>query len=338
MLGIGVPAGIVVITVVACAIGPVSTNLSTVLLALVEPLRDPLAVFGLQLPDISSATVHLVWSVRLPRTVLALLVGASLAAAGAVMQAVFRNPLAEPGVTGVSSGAAVAAVLVIVSGAAVTMPWLLPTAAFLGALVAVTIVQLVAGLRGGSGATLLLVGIAINAFLGALISAIIANAPDSDDAQQAMFWLNGDLTSSNWRDVGLAVVPILVGLVFLFAATGELNLFLLGDEHAIASGARIKRVRQVLLAIAALITAAGVAVTGVISFVGLVVPHLVRLVLGPDHRLLLPVSIGIGPIFLVGADLVARNLFDPVVLQTGTITAFLGAPILLLLVARSGRR
>jgi iron complex transport system permease protein len=264
-------------------------------------------------------------------------VGAGLAAAGAVMQAVFRNPLAEPGVTGVSSGAAVGAVAVIVSGAAVAAPWLLPLAAFVGALAAVAVVQLVAGMRGGAGATLLLVGIAVNAFLGAVIAAVIANAPDSDDAQQAMFWLNGDLTSTNWGDVGLAVAPIVVGTLLLATAVPELDLFALGDDHAASSGVRTGRARQSLLAIAALVTAAGVAVTGVISFVGLVVPHLVRLVLGPDHRTLLPVSMGFGAIFLVLADLIARNLFDPVVLQTGTVTAFIGAPVLLVLVARRAR-
>jgi iron complex transport system permease protein len=336
-LAVGIPVALVAVTLAACGIGPVGTSPGEVVAALLDPLREPLGRLGVSVPELPAATVSLVWGVRLPRVALALLVGAGLAAAGAVMQAVFRNPLAEPGVTGVSSGAAVGAVAVIVSGAAVAAPWLLPLAAFVGALAAVAVVQLVAGMRGGAGATLLLVGIAVNAFLGAVIAAVIANAPDSDDAQQAMFWLNGDLTSTNWGDVGLAVAPIVVGTLLLATAVPELDLFALGDDHAASSGVRTGRARQSLLAIAALVTAAGVAVTGVISFVGLVVPHLVRLVLGPDHRTLLPVSMGFGAIFLVLADLIAPNHFDPVVLQTGTVTAFIGAPVLLVLVARRAR-
>lgn len=284
----------------------------------------------------SETSATLVWNIRLPRVLLAGLVGASLAVAGAVMQAVFRNPLAEPGITGVSSGAAVVAVLLIITGVAGTAPWILPLGAFLGALIAVTFVQSVAGVRGGSSATLLLVGIALNAFLGAVISAAIANAPHSEDAQQAMFWLNGDLTAANWDDVSLAVTPILIGTIGMLVLIPELNLFLLGDEHASTTGVRTHWMRQVLLALAALVTAAGVAVTGVISFVGLVVPHLIRLVIGPNHRILLPVSMGFGAVFLILADVVARNLFSPVVLQTGTVTAFLGAPVLLALILRQG--
>lgn len=320
--------------VLGISIGPAGVGLGDAVLALAAPLRGPLATIGVDIPELPATSAALVWSIRLPRVVLAGLVGAALAVAGVVMQAVFRNPLAEPGITGVSSGAAVAAVLIIITGAASAHPWLLPIGAFAGAIIAVAFVQLVAGMRGGGGATLLLVGIALNAFLGAIISAAIANAPSSDDAQQAMFWLNGDLTASNWDDVRMAVAPIVIGTAILLLAVPELNLFLLGEDQARATGVRTGRTRQLLLALAALITAAGVAVTGVISFVGLVVPHLVRLVLGPDHRVLLPVSMALGAVFLMAADLVARNVFSPVVLQTGTITALIGAPVLLALVLR----
>lgn len=335
-------AALIATVLAGISIGPASVSLSDAALSLVSPLLEPLratpggplAALGIDLPDQPPAQAALVWTIRLPRVALAGLVGAGLAVAGVVMQAVFRNPLAEPGITGVSSGAAAAAVLLIITGAASAAPWLLPLGAFAGAVVAVAFVQLVAGMRGGGGATLLLVGIALNAFLGAIISAAIANAPSSDDAQQAMFWLNGDLTASTWSDVRLAVAPIIIGTTLLMLATPELNLFLLGDDQARATGVRTGRTRQLLLALAALVTAAGVAVTGVISFVGLVVPHLVRLVLGPDHRVLLPVSMASGAIFLMAADLVARNVFSPVVLQTGTITALIGAPVLLALVLR----
>lgn len=330
-------AGALCVTVLAAlTIGPVPTPLGDALAAIIAPAAPLLETVGIHLNVPAEATTSLVWTVRLPRILLALVVGAGLAAAGAVMQAVFRNPLAEPGITGVSSGAAIVAVLVIVSGAASVAPWLLPVGAFAGALITVAVVQVIAGRRGGA-ATLLLVGIALNALLGAGISAIVVNAPSSDDAQQAMFWLNGDLTAANWGDLGLAIIPIVLGTVCLVAFVPELNMFLLSEESAAAAGVNTGVTRHVLLALAALVTAAGVAVTGVISFVGLVVPHIVRLVLGPDHRALMPVSIVGGGIFLVLADLVARNLFSPVALQTGTVTAFIGAPVLLVLVLRRAR-
>lgn len=326
----------------AISIGPAGTGFSNGIVALLTPLintlSDDLPALNHLLPEISPATQSLVWSIRLPRVLLAGLVGASLAVAGATMQAVFRNPLAEPGVTGVSSGAAVVAVILIVAGVAAKAPWVLSAGAFIGALLAVIFVQIVAGLNGGSGATLLLVGIALNAFLGAVIAATIANAPHSDDTQQAMFWLNGDLTAANWQDIALAVGPITVGTVILMMLIPELNLLLLGEEQAAATGMRTVWIRQLLLALAALVTAAGVAVTGVISFVGLVVPHLIRLAIGPDHRSLLPISMCLGAVFLILADLVARSLFSPVALQTGTVTAFLGAPALLALILRQGGR
>lgn len=335
---LAVPATILL----AISIGPAGTGFSNGIVALLTPLintlSDDLPALNHLLPELSPATQSLVWSIRLPRVLLAGLVGASLAVAGATMQAVFRNPLAEPGVTGVSSGAAVVAVILIVTGVAAKAPWVLSAGAFVGALLAVIFVQTVAGLNGGSGATLLLVGIALNAFLGAVIAATIANAPHSDDAQQAMFWLNGDLTAANWQDIVLAVGPITVGTVILMMLIPELNLLLLGEEQAAATGMRTVWIRQLLLALAALVTAAGVAVTGVISFVGLVVPHLIRLVIGPDHRSLLPISMCLGAVFLILADLVARSLFSPVALQTGTVTAFLGAPALLALILRQGGR
>lgn len=335
---LAVPATILL----AISIGPAGTGFSNGIVALLTPLintiSDDLPALNHLLPEISPATQSLVWSIRLPRVLLAGLVGASLAVAGATMQAVFRNPLAEPGVTGVSSGAAVVAVILIVTGVAAKAPWVLSAGAFIGALLAVIFVQIVAGLNGGSGATLLLVGIALNAFLGAVIAATIANAPHSDDAQQAMFWLNGDLTAANWQDIALAVGPITVGTVILMMLIPELNLLLLGEEQAAATGMRTVWIRQLLLALAALVTAAGVAVTGVISFVGLVVPHLIRLAIGPDHRSLLPISMCLGAVFLILADLVARSLFSPVALQTGTVTAFLGAPALLALILRQGGR
>lgn len=332
-----VTIAVVVLTIIiSSSLGPVRTPPSAVVAAALDLIGWPAAWPA---PDADPTHTALISTVRLPRALLAALTGAALACAGAVMQAVFRNPLAEPGITGVSSGAAAAAVLLLITGVAATSPWTLPLGAFLGALAAVTVVQVVAGVaRPGSAATLLLVGVALNALLGAIIAAAIANAPDSADVQQAIFWLNGDLTATLWSDVGLAVLPVLLGVPVLMCFARELNLMVLSEETAAATGVSTTAVRQVVLALAALVTAATVAVTGVISFVGLVVPHLVRLVLGPDHRSLLPVSIAVGAVFLSVADMVARNLLSPVILQTGVVTALVGAPVLLILVLKRSTR
>lgn len=273
----------------------------------------------------------LVVAVRLPRTLVAVMVGASLAVAGAAMQAVFRNPLAEPGITGVSSGAAVVAVVMIVFGGC-AHSFLLPFGAFAGALIAVLIVQFIGG-RGGTH-TILLVGIALNALLGAIIAAVIANAVNAEDARSAMFWLNGDLSGRTLADAALVAVPLAAGLLAVMFYARELNLLAAGEAIAHTSGMQVARTKQIVLFAAALTTAAGVAITGIISFVGLVVPHVVRLIWGSDHRLLLPASALLGATGLLVADLGARLVWQPVALQTGTVTALVGAPFLLFLVMR----
>ncbi|MGI6878868.1 FecCD family ABC transporter permease [Microbacterium sp. gxy059] len=313
--------------VAGVAIGPVPTSPAEVAQAVGRALAgaDP------------TGADALILSVRLPRAVVAALVGSALAVCGVVMQALFRNPLAEPGIIGVSSGAAVGAVIAIVAGAATAAWWALPLSAFAGALLATLAVQAIAGLAGGAPSTLVLMGIAINALLGAIVAAVLANASEAADVQRVIFWLNGDLTARTWSDAALAAGPVIVCVAILAASGPVLNLFALSEEQAATTGVNAPLARHGLLAIAALATAAAVCVTGVISFVGLVVPHLVRLVAGGDHRRLLPLSAVVGAVFLVLADLVARLMFHPVVLQTGTITAFIGAPALMFLVLRRRR-
>lgn len=279
-----------------------------------------------------------VWHIRVPRALIAVLVGAALATAGATMQAVFRNPLADPGIIGVSSGAATAAVLAIVTGFAAVGPWAIPAAAFLGALLTVVLVQSVAELKGGGPATLVLVGVAISSFLGAVTSAAVANAPQDSDIRSITFWMNGDLVARTWEHVQVAVLPILLTLVVLAGALArDLNIMLMGSDSARTTGVDVPKVRRILLALAALLTATAVSVSGIIGFIGLVVPHLVRVVLGPDHRILLPASMLTGAVFVLLADTVARMLFSPVVLQTGTVVAFLGSPVFLWLLLRTRR-
>lgn len=325
--------GLVVLLVVAggmaVSLGPVSVPAWEVPGILAERL-------GLSGAGAATRQELVVGQIRLPRVLVAALAGAALGMAGAVLQALFGNPLAEPGVTGVSAGAAVGAVLAIMSGAAGT--YALPAAAFAGALLTVGAVCGIAAVSRDRGiATVLLVGIALNALLGAVVSALVANAPDEQSLRGVVFWLQGDLEARTWEHVRLAVPPVLAGLAAATLFSRDLNVMALGDDAARTSGVDVARARLALLALASLLTGVAVSVSGVIAFVGLVAPHVIRLIAGPDHRLLLPASALLGAVFLVSADTAARLLPAQVALQTGVVTAFAGAPVFLLLVLWSRR-
>jgi iron complex transport system permease protein len=276
--------------------------------------------------DVADSTATIVRSLRLPRIALAAVVGFALATAGVVMQGFFRNPMADPSIIGVSSGAAVGAVASIALPLAV--PFGLRTAAFTTALVTAFGVYLLASERGRTPvATLLLAGIAVQAFLGAAISFLLLHAGES--LEQAIYWLMGNLHNSAWGDVA-ATLPLAVGaFLVLLAYASDLNAMLLGEADARAVGVAVERTRRILLAVSTVVTAAAVAVAGVIGFVGLIVPHIMRLVVGPDHRVLLPASAFAGATFLVLTDTVARA--GAAELPVGVVTAALGAPFFLYL-------
>lgn len=294
----------------------------------------------------AEAQAHaVVWSIRLPRILVAVLVGAALAIAGAVMQAILRNSLAEPGVTGVSAGAAVGAVASITFGTGVahgasgdTLSWGAPVAAFIGATLVAFLLLFVLQVRKDLGpATIILVGVSINALAGALINVLIANAPDDALVRSAMFWLSGDLDLRTWQHVLLAAVPITIGVVILLSRARQLDALSLGEQIAATSGVNVQRERVVLLLVASLVTGAAVAVAGIIAFVGLVVPHAVRIIVGAPHLRLLPISALGGALFMVLADTLARSAFAPVVVQTGVVAALVGAPVFLFLLLKRNR-
>lgn len=315
-------AAALTVILVALALGPITVPLATLVHGFTGTAGD-------------DATWRVVTDIRAPRVLVAFVAGAGLALSGAVMQTLFANPLAEPGMTGVSAGAALAAVIVIATGIGADNRITLPAFAFGGALLAVVVVQAVAhALPGFAPATLLLVGVALNALFGALVAAIIANAPHTETLRSATFWLNGDLVGRSMTDLALVAPPVLAAGAVMLTQGRSLDLLVLGDDVAETSGVATARTRRLLLFVTALATAATVAVTGVIAFVGLVAPHLVRLILGAGHRVLLPASALVGGTLLVCADTVARLVFHPVTLQTGTIMAFFGAPALLALVLR----
>ena len=279
---------------------------------------------------------QIVVQLRLPRMLLAALVGGGLAVAGATFQALLRNPLAEPYILGISGGASVGAVLVIASGLVGAASWSLPLAALAGALLAIALVFKVATASGRSldVRVLLLAGVVIAAFFSACI-AFILSISEARTVQGAVLWIMGSLAGATWRSVVVAGAYTAPALLLLLTLARPLNLMAIGEETAHYLGADVERVKRRALGLAALVTAAGVAVAGVIGFVGLVVPHAVRLLVGSDHRALLPLSFLGGATFLVVSDIVAQVILAPIQVPVGVITAFVGVPLFLVLLRRS---
>ncbi|WP_265521553.1 FecCD family ABC transporter permease [Oerskovia flava] len=277
-----------------------------------------------------------VWQFRLPRVLLAGLAGAGLALAGALMQVTVRNPLAEPYILGVSSGASVGAVLVIVLGSAAVGGLSLNVAAFIGALVACGCVAALARKDGALSPTrMILSGVA----LGSLFSAITSYLTISTDAQNVvsvLFFLLGSVSAATMTSLVGPTIALVVGCVVAGGLARSLNALLTGDESAASLGVDATRLRGVLLVVASLLTGAVVSVAGGIGFVGLVVPHVARIAVGSDHRRTLPVTVLGGAVFLMAADLLARTVAAPTEIPLGILTAFVGAPFFLWLMRRAG--
>ena len=275
----------------------------------------------------------IVWDLRLPRALLAILVGGSLGVAGASLQSLVRNPLADPFLLGLSGGAGLGAVLAIALH--LGGPWALPLAAFAGALVALGLVFRL-GLVGGAELDpriLLLGGVAVGAFTGAITTAIVSLA-EASELRNAYLWLWGGLSNASWATVRLIALYVPIPLFLLLSAARPLDLLVLGDESARYLGVEVAGTKRRIYLAASLLTAAAVSVSGVIGFVGLIVPHIGRGVLGSRHRALLPASFVIGGALLVVADTLARVAVAPRELPVGIVTALLGVPLFVLLLRR----
>ena len=277
------------------------------------------------------------WQVRFPRVVMAALAGAALATAGALMQGVFGNPLAEPGVVGVSAGAAVAAATAIVFGLAFAGTWTVAVCAFVGGLVTTILVYLMSRDGGRTEVvTLVLTGIAVNAVASAGL-AFLMFLGDTQAREEIVFWQLGSLNGSRWEQVAVVAPMVAVGIAAALVAAPKLDLLALGDRAARHVGVDVERLRMSVIVVVALLTAAAVAFCGIISFVGLVVPHLIRLLAGPGHRLLVPASALGGAVLLVLADLWARTLVAYADLPIGMLTALVGGPFFFWLIRRARR-
>lgn len=321
---------LVVIIVVAVAVG-------TVYVPLDKAFRIIMVKIGLlQDSTLLQEQISIIYLVRLPRVLIASLAGGALAACGAVMQGMFRNPMADPGILGVSSGAGLGAVIAITLGVAAQSIYLLPLFASAGALLAVAAIYLLS-LRKGKipPLTLILSGIAVSTFIGAFTQLILINS-NNYEVHNFVFWTMGGLNGMMWDQVRLIAAPVIILLLVLMLFSRDLNLLLLGEEEAQSVGLEPSRTRKLLLLFTSLITATAISVCGPVSFVGLIVPHIMRLITGPDHRLLIPASALGGSIFLVGCDIISRLPANGEI-SVGIITSMLGAPYFLYLLVKSRR-
>ncbi|HPQ44315.1 MAG TPA: iron chelate uptake ABC transporter family permease subunit [Syntrophales bacterium] len=264
-------------------------------------------------------------SVRLPRIIFAGIVGAALSTAGVVFQALLRNPLADPYILGVSGGSAVGAIMGIIIGVG-CIPFGIPALAFLGAVLTVALVFMI-GSRDGrlDSNTLLLAGVIVNAFFSAVIMFFISTGSNAD-LHNIAFWMMGDMSLADWDKIVLMIFLLAVGTGIVCCCARPLNLIVAGEETAMQLGVDVRKIKIVLFFAGSLVTAVAVSFTGIIGFVGLVIPHMMRMMLGTDHRLLLPASFLFGASFLVIADTVARAVFPGMELPVGVITALCGAP------------
>ena len=297
------------------------------------------ALIGLIFGSTSADAMHLavVGSIRAPRVLFGALVGATLGVSGAALQGIFRNPLADPGLIGVSSGASLGVACAMMLGGSLTgfvAGAMIPAAGFVGGLIATMIVYRLAT-RGGRTdvATMLLAGIAINAFCGAGLGLLIYASSDTE-LRDFTLWTLGSLTTASWKTLMLATPVALIAIGLLLSQQRQLNAMLLGESEAYHLGIDANRVKKRVVALSALAVGASVGFAGMIGFVGLVVPHLLRLAGGADHRLVLPGSALLGAALLVGADALARTVAAPAELPIGVITSLIGAPFFLWLLTR----
>ena len=313
---------------------------TALVLVILVVLFSTIGSVNLSLGEIISSLIHqynsmvmtIVYKMRLPRNILAVLIGANLAVSGVLLQSVMKNPLADPGITGVSSGASVAAIIILL-----LMPQLsgaLPLFAFVGGAIACALVFIMAWKNGLRPERIVLAGVAINTILGGFIS--LLSTLFSDRIQSAILWLNGSLATKTWSHVDMLFLYSLIGLglsLFLIRST---NVLQLGDESAKNLGFNVSRTRLVISAVAVFLAAISTAVVGIISFIGLIVPHIARLLMGSDHKYTIPFSMVLGAIVLLIADTLARTIGGSIEIPVGVITSIVGGPFFLYLLRKRG--
>ena len=341
---VGLAILLAVLTIISIGLGPVKIDFWQIIALIGSRLGWSGGAVDFS-PFTEETLWSILWAVRLPRILLAILVGAALAVAGAGMQGLFRNPLADPSLIGVSAGAAMGAVAVIVLGDNLlgSLPeWMntlaVPLFAFFGGISATYLIYKLSKVEGRTlVATMLLTGIAVNALAGAFIG-LMLQLSDNRELRDFLFWSLGRLSDASWKNL-VAIAPlVLIPLAVYSFYARALNAFLLGEYEARHLGVDTQSIKRNIIILSAAMVGGTVAVCGIIGFVGLIVPHLVRLIIGPDHRYLLPASALLGGVLLLGADLLARIVITPAELPIGVVTALLGAPFFLGLLYFSNHR
>ncbi|MDV8110477.1 iron ABC transporter permease [Bacillus sp. BAU-SS-2023] len=315
-------------------------GLSLVLLLILLILLTTVGSVNLSFTEIINALINndnkmvttIVYKMRLPRNILAALVGANLAVSGVLLQSVMKNPLADPGITGVSSGASVAAIFILLLLPQYT--GILPIAAFIGGAIACILVFLMAYKNGLKPGRIVLAGVAINTILGGVISYL--STMYSDRIQSAMLWLNGSLATKTWADVEMLFIYSVVGLVVSLFLIRSANVLQLGDDAATNLGFNVNLTRLLISGVAVFLAATSTAVVGIISFVGLIVPHIARMIMGSDHKFTIPFSMILGSIVLLVADTLGRTIGGAVEIPVGVIMSIVGGPFFLYLLRKRG--
>jgi iron complex transport system permease protein len=329
LLGLGAAA--VTAFLASIALGAVSLPPGQVLRVLALKLR------GLSDPDLGRAEA-IAWFIRLPRTLGAFFAGSALALSGAAVQGVFRNPMASPDILGISAGSSFGAVLAISLGAAMVNPLILPASAFSGAMLAAAFVYVIGSNRGRSHLLfVILAGLAVSSLLNGLVSAMLLFS-ERYEMSLFLFWTMGGLEGTRFENLLVPVPVIVIASAFLLRMGRPLNLLALGDEQAHSLGLPVERSKLIILAVSSLLTAMSIALAGPIGFVGLLVPHLVRMIIGSNHLRLLPVSALAGGIFLMLSDILGRIIAPPYEIKTGIITAVIGGPYFIFLIIRYQRK
>ena len=315
------------------AVAIVSVLIGPARIGIIQGLKGLLCGWHEGYAGLTPSEKTIIFSIRLPRVIFAGLVGASLSAAGVIFQALLRNPLADPFILGVSGGSAVGAIIGIIIGLG-SVPFGIPGLAFLGAVITVILVFLIGKTNKELHSnTLLLAGVIVNAFFSAIIMFLISISRNAD-LHNITFWLMGDLSLATWIKILFVSVLLLFGFAIIYSYARPLNLIVTGEETAMQLGVNVERTKIILFLAGSLVTALAVSFSGIIGFVGLIIPHIMRMLLGPDHRLLLPASFLFGASFLVMADTIARTAIPHSELPVGVITAICGAPYFIYLLRR----
>lgn len=294
--------------------------------------KIPLIKNHVNIEEISDSYRNIIWNIRLPRVLLGVLVGASLSMAGAAFQGMFKNPMADPYVIGISSGAALGATLAIILNISISFLNIstISIFAFLGALLAVILVYNIARTNNKVPVTtLLLAGVAIGQFFTAIMSFLMVL--HDKDMSKIIYWSLGSLAGKGWGPIVKTSLPLIISMVIINFFARDLNILLTGEESAQSLGVDVEKTKIYILILGTLITSLAVSISGIIGFVGLIIPHIVRLILGPDHRILLPSSALLGGIFMIFADTIARTIISPVEIPVGIITALFGGPFFIYL-------